>query len=207
MGNKGVVASAAALSVLLQEGIGDTIRVSLTPAPNGARTVTSPTANTCPLCPLGGAAAQGPRSRPERTKGSSPSSPAGLRCRGRRPGRIEGTRGRSPPHRSAGTSVGVGPSTGSGRDPGHVPTIPTSGAPPPSDSRVAAGCTAWLPRSGRGRSRPRDRLLPLADRRSFAAGLIHPGRQFPWSAGRGYQIFWPGCINWPGFRSVVQGLP
>jgi (E)-4-hydroxy-3-methylbut-2-enyl-diphosphate synthase len=38
MGSKGVVASAAALSILLQEGIGDTIRVSLTPAPNGDRT-------------------------------------------------------------------------------------------------------------------------------------------------------------------------
>src|SRR5256884_665914 len=38
MGTKGIVASAAALSVLLQEGIGDTIRVSLTPAPNGDRT-------------------------------------------------------------------------------------------------------------------------------------------------------------------------
>ncbi len=37
MGNKGVVASTAALGVLLQEGIGDTIRVSLTPAPNGDR--------------------------------------------------------------------------------------------------------------------------------------------------------------------------
>jgi len=38
MGMKGTVASAAALSVLLQEGIGDTIRVSLTPAPGGDRT-------------------------------------------------------------------------------------------------------------------------------------------------------------------------
>ncbi len=38
MGNKGVVASTAAISVLLQEGIGDTIRVSLTPAPGGDRT-------------------------------------------------------------------------------------------------------------------------------------------------------------------------
>jgi (E)-4-hydroxy-3-methylbut-2-enyl-diphosphate synthase len=38
MGAKGTVASAAALAVLLQEGIGDTIRVSLTPAPNEART-------------------------------------------------------------------------------------------------------------------------------------------------------------------------
>ncbi|HEY1462557.1 MAG TPA: flavodoxin-dependent (E)-4-hydroxy-3-methylbut-2-enyl-diphosphate synthase [Terriglobales bacterium] len=38
MGAKGVVASSAALSVLLQEGIGDTIRVSLTPAPGGDRT-------------------------------------------------------------------------------------------------------------------------------------------------------------------------
>ncbi|HEY1800025.1 MAG TPA: flavodoxin-dependent (E)-4-hydroxy-3-methylbut-2-enyl-diphosphate synthase [Terriglobales bacterium] len=37
MGAKGVVASSAALSVLLQEGIGDTIRVSLTPAPGGDR--------------------------------------------------------------------------------------------------------------------------------------------------------------------------
>jgi len=38
MGMKGVVASAAGLSILLQEGIGDTIRVSLTPQPNGDRT-------------------------------------------------------------------------------------------------------------------------------------------------------------------------
>jgi (E)-4-hydroxy-3-methylbut-2-enyl-diphosphate synthase len=37
MGAKGVVASSAALSVLLQEGIGDTIRVSLAPAPGGDR--------------------------------------------------------------------------------------------------------------------------------------------------------------------------
>jgi len=37
MGAKGVVASAAGLAVLLQEGIGDTIRVSLTPAPGGDR--------------------------------------------------------------------------------------------------------------------------------------------------------------------------
>jgi (E)-4-hydroxy-3-methylbut-2-enyl-diphosphate synthase len=38
MGSKGIVASTAALSVLLQEGIGDTIRISLTPEPGGART-------------------------------------------------------------------------------------------------------------------------------------------------------------------------
>ena len=38
MGTKGTVASAAALSVLMQEGIGDTIRVSLTPQPGEART-------------------------------------------------------------------------------------------------------------------------------------------------------------------------
>jgi (E)-4-hydroxy-3-methylbut-2-enyl-diphosphate synthase len=38
MGMKGVVASAAGLAVLLQEGIGDTIRVSLTPKPGGDRT-------------------------------------------------------------------------------------------------------------------------------------------------------------------------
>jgi len=38
MGAKGIVASAAALSILMQEGIGDTIRVSLTPAPGGDRT-------------------------------------------------------------------------------------------------------------------------------------------------------------------------
>jgi (E)-4-hydroxy-3-methylbut-2-enyl-diphosphate synthase len=38
MGSKGIVASSAALAILLQEGIGDTIRVSLTPAPNGDRT-------------------------------------------------------------------------------------------------------------------------------------------------------------------------
>src|SRR5678816_3077425 len=38
MGRSGIVSSSAALSVLLQEGIGDTIRVSLTPAPGGDRT-------------------------------------------------------------------------------------------------------------------------------------------------------------------------
>jgi (E)-4-hydroxy-3-methylbut-2-enyl-diphosphate synthase len=38
MGSKGIVASTAAMSVLLQQGIGDTIRVSLTPEPGGDRT-------------------------------------------------------------------------------------------------------------------------------------------------------------------------
>jgi (E)-4-hydroxy-3-methylbut-2-enyl-diphosphate synthase len=38
MGSKGIVASTAAMAVLLQSGIGDTIRVSLTPEPGGART-------------------------------------------------------------------------------------------------------------------------------------------------------------------------
>jgi len=38
MGSKGIVASAAALGVLLQEGLGDTIRISLTPEPGGDRT-------------------------------------------------------------------------------------------------------------------------------------------------------------------------
>ncbi len=38
LGSKGIVASTAAMAILLQQGIGDTIRVSLTPAPNGART-------------------------------------------------------------------------------------------------------------------------------------------------------------------------
>jgi (E)-4-hydroxy-3-methylbut-2-enyl-diphosphate synthase len=39
MGSKGIVASSAALGVLLQEGVGDTIRVSLTPEPGGDRTI------------------------------------------------------------------------------------------------------------------------------------------------------------------------
>jgi (E)-4-hydroxy-3-methylbut-2-enyl-diphosphate synthase len=38
LGSKGIVATTAALSILLQEGIGDTIRASLTPMPNGDRT-------------------------------------------------------------------------------------------------------------------------------------------------------------------------
>ncbi len=38
LGSKGIVASTAALAVLLQEGIGDTLRISLTPEPNAART-------------------------------------------------------------------------------------------------------------------------------------------------------------------------
>jgi len=39
MGSKGIVASCAAIGVLLQQGIGDTIRISLTPEPNGDRTL------------------------------------------------------------------------------------------------------------------------------------------------------------------------
>src|SRR3984893_14229055 len=39
MGSKGIVASSAAMGILLQQGIGDTVRVSLTPEPNGDRTV------------------------------------------------------------------------------------------------------------------------------------------------------------------------
>jgi (E)-4-hydroxy-3-methylbut-2-enyl-diphosphate synthase len=39
MGSKGIVASTAGMSILLQEGIGDTIRVSLTPEPGGDRTL------------------------------------------------------------------------------------------------------------------------------------------------------------------------
>ncbi|MDR0578210.1 MAG: flavodoxin-dependent (E)-4-hydroxy-3-methylbut-2-enyl-diphosphate synthase [Candidatus Accumulibacter sp.] len=66
MGSKGIVASTAAMAVLLQEGIGDTIRVSLTPEPGGqrAREVTvaqellqamglrafAPTVTACPGC-------------------------------------------------------------------------------------------------------------------------------------------------------------
>lgn len=38
MGSKGIVASTAAMAILLQQGIGDTVRVSLTPEPNGDRT-------------------------------------------------------------------------------------------------------------------------------------------------------------------------
>ena len=38
MGSKGIVASTAGIGVLLQQGIGDTIRVSLTPEPGGDRT-------------------------------------------------------------------------------------------------------------------------------------------------------------------------
>ncbi|MGB6817657.1 MAG: (E)-4-hydroxy-3-methylbut-2-enyl-diphosphate synthase, partial [Pseudolabrys sp.] len=38
MGSKGIVASSAAMGILLQQGIGDTVRISLTPEPNGDRT-------------------------------------------------------------------------------------------------------------------------------------------------------------------------
>ncbi len=66
MGSKGIVASTAAMAVLLQEGIGDTIRVSLTPEPGGDRTrevvvaqellqsmglrAFAPTVTACPGC-------------------------------------------------------------------------------------------------------------------------------------------------------------
>jgi len=48
MGSKGIVASTAALGVLLQEGIGDTIRISLTPDPGGSRN--TPAVIACPGC-------------------------------------------------------------------------------------------------------------------------------------------------------------
>src|SRR2546428_769574 len=44
MGAKGIIASAAGLAILLQEGVGDTIRVSLTPRPGGDRTEEGPVA-------------------------------------------------------------------------------------------------------------------------------------------------------------------
>lgn len=66
LGTKGIVASTAALSILLQEGIGDTIRVSITPPPGGSRTEEvkvamhvlqqnglrqfAPTVTSCPGC-------------------------------------------------------------------------------------------------------------------------------------------------------------
>ena len=66
MDSKGIVASAAALALLLQDGIGDTIRASLTPRPNGDRTTEvkvaqellqvmgiaafNPTVSACPGC-------------------------------------------------------------------------------------------------------------------------------------------------------------
>ncbi len=66
MGSKGIVASTAALSILLQQGIGDTIRISLTPKPDGDRTQEvivaqeilqsmglrsfTPTVSSCPGC-------------------------------------------------------------------------------------------------------------------------------------------------------------
>src|SRR5712691_2545015 len=49
MGSKGIVASSAAMGVLLQQGIGDTIRISLTPEPGGDRTFV-PLVAACPGC-------------------------------------------------------------------------------------------------------------------------------------------------------------
>src|SRR5277367_4200520 len=46
MGSKGIVASSAALGILLQQGIGDTVRISLTPEPSGDRTVEMPSWKT-----------------------------------------------------------------------------------------------------------------------------------------------------------------
>ena len=93
MGSKGIVASSAAMGVLLQQGIGDTIRISLTPEPNGDRTrevqvgqellqtmglrTFVPLVAACPGC----GAPPRPRSRswPPTSRASS-----GIRCR---PGR------------------------------------------------------------------------------------------------------------------------
>src|SRR5471030_1006061 len=53
MGSKGIVATTAALAPVLQDGIGDTIRASLTPMPNGDRTeevIVSPQITACPGC-------------------------------------------------------------------------------------------------------------------------------------------------------------
>ena len=68
MGSKGIVASSAAMGILLQEGIGDTVRVSLTPEPGGDRT-------------LEVQVAQAPANRSMPTSGS----PCRARARRRRP--------------------------------------------------------------------------------------------------------------------------
>jgi len=47
MGSKGIVASSAALGILLQQGIGDTVRISLTPEPGGDRTLEVQVAQNC----------------------------------------------------------------------------------------------------------------------------------------------------------------
>jgi (E)-4-hydroxy-3-methylbut-2-enyl-diphosphate synthase len=54
MGSRGIVASTAALAVLLQEDIGDTIRISLTPEPGGDRTGVAAVDGATPLHPVGG---------------------------------------------------------------------------------------------------------------------------------------------------------
>jgi (E)-4-hydroxy-3-methylbut-2-enyl-diphosphate synthase len=90
MGSKGIVASSAALGVLLQRGIGDTIRISLTPEPGGDRTLEVKVAQELlqtmgfrtfvPLvaaCPAA-AAPPRPRSRSSRATSRTSSTP---RCR------------------------------------------------------------------------------------------------------------------------------
>jgi len=89
MGSKGIVASTAGMAVLLQEGIGDTIRVSLTPEPNGDRTQESWRRRSCRpwdcgrsprwWSPARGVAA--PRVRSSRSSPRASSRTSGCACR------------------------------------------------------------------------------------------------------------------------------
>src|SRR6201991_3503722 len=94
MGSKGIVASSAALGILLQDGIGDTIRISLTPEPGGDRTLEVQVAQELlqtmgfrtfvplvPACP-GWAAPPRPRSRNWRARSRISSA---SRCRAGKP--------------------------------------------------------------------------------------------------------------------------
>ena len=94
MGSKGIVASSAAMGVLLQQGIGDTIRISLTPEPNGDRTLEVKVAQelcrpwacapSCRWLPPAPVAAAPPRPRSRSLPPASRTSSA-TRCRnGRR---------------------------------------------------------------------------------------------------------------------------
>ena len=87
MGSKGIVSTTAALAILLQDGIGDTIRASLTPEPGGDRTSRCACAASCSRAWACGASV--PRSPPAPAAGAPPA-----RC------------SRSWPRRSSGTSSG-----------------------------------------------------------------------------------------------------
>ena len=176
MGIRGIISSTAGLSILLQRGIGDTIRVSLTPAPGGDRTEEvqvaqqvlqsmglrsfTPAGERLPrlrthhldLLPGDGARYRRLPARPDArlagvTSGRGGAQGGGHGLRGQRTGRVEARRHR---HQPAGHVRGAGGTGLRGRPAAHHPARRRHRAPLPGDPGRVRGAAVSGPHAGGG---------------------------------------------------------